>query len=233
MKDSTKQAIWVVALIVTALPGVLFLLFMFLFMAGGVSWERQARGGNLDLLHLLLLPFYLTLIAAAASQHRRDRSSQPPKTPPFSVPLPAWAVGCVLASCFVTSVSAGGEDGSEVQRREQALSGCRNTPRLVSQTVTGKYYVVVYDRACEASPRHTVNVSVLDQMEPEGPGNVFVAEAPDGSARGAQRMHVFAFAPNPAGVIDVLYDPDARVLTRMERLNELSITFRADSIGGR
>jgi hypothetical protein len=231
VRDSRWELFWAVALVLTALPGALFFLFMVIVALAGISWERQAAGGNFDLLQLLLMPFYATLLAAAVTVHRRGRAAIPRRRPPFGVPLPAWVCGFIMTSCVLLS-DRGGDvaSASTPQRRELEATGCRNTPRMVSRTVTGKSYVVVYDRACRAAPRHTVNVSVLDQMEPQGAGNVFVAEAADGSAREARRLNVFAFAPRAGNTLEVRYDGDARVLSSSARLNELSIELKPERV---
>ena len=213
---------WVAAYVLTAIPGLLFALLMLLFWAGGVSWNAQRGGGNFALLHLALFPFYLAVFIGSFR-----RAHDPPATLSeirlrAGMPVPLIVFLGFIALCFLVGWLGDPGEESPVARNDQATTGCTNSPRDLSTKPGGTLYVIVYDRYCESEPKRTVNVSVQREMEADGPGNVFVAETPDGrSARDLNVMALLGVGNN----IEVFYDPALRVKRRVSSLGEATVRF--------
>jgi hypothetical protein len=208
---------------------MLFALLMLLFNAGGVSWHAQRAGGNFDLLHLALFPFYLVVLVGSFR-----RAHDPPPRPSETrltagVPGPLVVFGGFIALCVLVGWLDDPGEESTVARNDKATTGCTNSPRDLSTKPGGTLYVIVYDRYCESAPKRTVNVSVQREMETDGPGNVFVAETPDG--RRARDLDVMALL-GVGSDVEVLYDPALRVIRRVSTLDGATIRF-TPSVGSR
>jgi hypothetical protein len=214
----------------TAVPGLLFALLMLFFWVGGVSWHAQRGGGNFALLHLAFFPFYLVIFAGSFR-----RAHDPPPTPSdirlrAGMPAPLLIFFGFIALFFVVGWLGDPGEDSPVARNDKATTGCTNSPRDLSTKPGGTLYVIVYDRYCEKAPERTVNVSVQREMEADGPGNVFIAEIPDGtSARSLDVMALLGVGNN----IEVVYDRALRVTRRVSTLGEAAIRFTPSASSSR
>jgi hypothetical protein len=147
----------------------------------------------------------------------------------FAPPVPVVVFGLFIATWVLALRLEGMTETSATEQRDARATGCRNSPRDLSVPVASEYRVVVFDRECPSAPRYTVNVSIIDGMEAEGPGNAFVAEASDKSAEGGRALRVFAF-PRPGRFVTIDYDPRARVLSHQPSVNGVTLELVADSM---
>ena len=197
---------------VSALPGALFAFGMVLFNASGVSWHAQRSGGNVLLLHLLLVPLYLVLFVGSFA--RRSHPALPATVATSArrrIPGPLIVLGGFVGLSVVVGWLDAPPPESPVAQHDLSTTGCTNAPRDVSRTPGGVYYVVVFNRLCAAESRSTVNVSVVRGTDPDGPGNVFIAQPTPG--REPSRLQVFATSGPDGGVV-VAYDTGVRVIKR-------------------
>jgi hypothetical protein len=220
---------WNLLYIVSALPGSAWLLGMLLGAVVGISWG----GTSFEILFLLLIPFYLALLAGAVVLHFRDRDADPRRRPPLGVLWPAWVIAFVIVWGGVsTGLSRIGATAPATQH-DLVAAQCTISLRDDSSPLGSDYHVIVYDRTCPSEPRYTVNVSILSTMRPEGPGNVFIAEADDGSAEVTRRLKVFAFPPQPGRNLEIVYDRRAHVLMHAPEWNAMKITVAMDTLDSR
>jgi hypothetical protein len=219
---------WVAAYVVTALPGALFALLMLLFSAGGVSWHAQGAGGNFFLLHVLLVPLYLTLFLGSFARRTYPKDDATPAR--WRIPGPLIVLGGVIGLSFLVERLGDPPPESPEARRDLSTTGCRNSPRYMSMKSGSDYRVVVFDRFCGKEQPATVNVSVWRGIDAEGPGNAFIAQPTPGSD--VSRLQVFA-TMGVGGAVGVAYDTSARVIKRDSVVDGATIRYSPLALDGR